>query len=253
MNVQGFVKATLVATVWICFVSMIFAQNPGQGTSPYHTGPGLPKLRALIRGLRDPGIMRVELLNRFHAFAVEFPEYGDTEKADSLVVGHDEVQHCIAVLDTMVHEDEEHSKRKIDSIDGLPVEDQIAELIYQLRDSTEWPDFAPRLPPGSAYRPDGPQGKLFAFGFRAVPQLLDALSNSDFTRSACPVITHILTLPYLPYEERFDALMILSDIAHLNFAPILRYRGPKDDEEWAKAIARARKWWEEVQRKVHRN
>jgi hypothetical protein len=123
-------------------------------------------------------LSRPELLKKFRWLERNFPK---SEHAET-------VAKTAAMLETMVAEDERHAQERRP---GLPFEEltrleQIAELIFQLRDQQgyQWSQ------PGSCDvlnthdgADDSPGHKLVEYGYAAIPQLAAALDDERLTRS----------------------------------------------------------------------
>jgi hypothetical protein len=121
---------------------------------------------------------RPEVLKKFRLLEEHFP---NSEHAA-------DVSEKVAILELMVVEDERHARQREAGLpfDQLSQSDQIAELIFQLRDQNGY-QFSQ---PGSCnvlMTPDGeedsPGHRLLAYGYDAIPQLAAALSDQRLTRS----------------------------------------------------------------------
>ena len=121
---------------------------------------------------------RPELLKKFRWLQKQFPK---SEYAG-------EVARKVAIYEQMVAEDERHAQERAA---GLPFEqlsqsEQIAELIFQLRDQNgeQWsqPGWCNVLHTADG-RNDSPGHRLVAYGYDAIPQLADALADERLTRS----------------------------------------------------------------------
>jgi len=209
------------------------------------TGPILAsrrrELRPILDDLCNPKVSRVELLRRLDAFLQGAP----TDRRDVEVVLRTE-----KVLNKMIAD--EVAKAKVAKPLHPSINEQIDDLIFQLRDTAFVPLYQGDFAPENTMWPDSTEGRLFAIGSRAVPQLIAALKDKSYIRSRCPFMGANTIYPYEPYEVRDVAIYILSSIAHFN----LRIGWPKvdDDEEsgWTETIDKANAWWSEVQNKGER-
>lgn len=123
-------------------------------------------------------IPRPELLRRFRWLQKHFPK---SEYAK-------EVAAKVAKLQAMVVEDEKHAgeRKKGLPFQQLSQEEQIAELIFQLRDQNGQQFSQPGW--CSVFHTSGldeasPAHKVVTYGYDAVPQLISALSDRRLTRS----------------------------------------------------------------------
>jgi hypothetical protein len=121
-------------------------------------------------------IPRPQLLAQFQSVVTNYPHSQDLERAKQFMVA----------LKRMVSEDEAHAKNAPTNLAQLPVEQQVRELIFRLRDQIG----------GRIGIPDGPfeifmdnwggtntpAGQLLTLGYAAVPQLIAALDDPTFCR-----------------------------------------------------------------------
>jgi hypothetical protein len=91
---------------------------------------------------------------------------------------------AVAVLRQMIAEDQEHDRRPPRPFDSLSREEQIEELVYQLRDqrAEQWSDPGSCCPFGDAREGGSPAHRLVKYGHDAVPRLIAALDDRRFTR-----------------------------------------------------------------------
>lgn len=128
-----------------------------------------------ILNFEDPSIPRTRLLERFERIVNKFPESEHYKRA----------LETAALLRQMIKEDVEHASRIASRpFERMSKQEQIAELIFQLRDQ-KGGQFEQ---PGSCdifLGQDGntPAHRLVKMGYDAVPRLIEALENKRFTRS----------------------------------------------------------------------
>lgn len=137
----------------------------------------LSRMRAgeVLEDLGDESLTRPQLLARLENFQRRFR---NTEQAEL-------VPRTIALLEQMIEEDERHAMLRQDGLpfDQLGRDEQIAELIFQLRDQHGRSIDSP----GSFvfFEDDNsPARRLARYGFDAVPQLIAALDDTRLTRAA---------------------------------------------------------------------
>ena len=129
----------------------------------------------------NPAISRTQLAETFERVARCYP--------GSVYAGG--ARQTADALRTMAAEDQAHAARAAGALVDLPTGQRVAELIFQLRDQTgeqmSDPGYCEVLPwqfPGGADQPDlSPAGELAALGTAAVPQLIGALDDPDFSRA----------------------------------------------------------------------
>lgn len=167
----------------------------------------------------DQNVPPSQLLMQVDKFLKAFPNSAEAPQ----------MRRIAATYERMVQEDKDHAARraKRQPFDQLSKTDQIAELIFQLRDG---------------HAADEPLAKR---GYEAVPQLIDALSNSDFTPSVefSDHGPHILTVGD-------SAEQILSQIAGRQFAG--NFPQATDEASDAARLVQVRQeaqaWYAELQR-----
>lgn len=137
----------------------------------------------LIEDFGDAKISRTKLAVRCRRHLGNYPE---SEY-------HERIKEAADLLWQMVQEDTDHAERRKQGkpFEQLTKAEQIAELIFQLRDQNGH-QFSQ---PGSCdiffdlasmlddKKPRSPAHQLLEFGYDAVPQLIEALENQRFTRS----------------------------------------------------------------------
>ncbi len=191
----------------------------------------------------DPRVPRVELLQRFERLAKNFPKNSHLDRAVETAV----------LLRKMIKEDEEHaaSRKKGKSFDQLAKEEQITELIFQLREQNGHQFMQPGhcdIFDRFGGKDDSPAHKLVKFGYDAVPQLIEHLDDERFTRS----VGFHRNFYFSHYVLRVNdcALAILEEIAGLSF-----WRGTSTfsymsmDKKSGDAKKQAFAWFAEFQKK----
>ena len=129
----------------------------------------------IVRSFEDLSISRETLHEELVRFVHVFPNF--TEVAQAIQLRND--------VKLLVDEDAKHEK--FIDLDGLPVSERIAELIYQLRDQESRPLMSMhyqhvRLDAYANPVTREPCWKLYRLGFDAVPQLIEAISDSRPSR-----------------------------------------------------------------------
>lgn len=131
------------------------------------------------RGLGSFGntaVSRPQLLAQLESIVSNYPHSEYAERAKPIA----------DVLRRMVSEDEAHAKLARTDLDQLPVDEQVRELIFRLRDQTGFQSSNPGTCsifypfPGE---PNTPAHQLLKLGYAAVPQLIAALDDQSFSRS----------------------------------------------------------------------
>jgi len=122
----------------------------------------------------DP-VPRRELLARFRGIVKRYPASEHIERAKTTV----------GILERMVKEDDEHAAINDEALAKLPMEKQVRELIFRLRDQNGhqwsqpgWCDIFDMNDKGTT-----PAHRLVEIGYPAVPQLIEALTDERFSRS----------------------------------------------------------------------
>jgi hypothetical protein len=126
-----------------------------------------------VTAFQDAGVSRAQLLERFERIVKNFPDCKYAPRA----------RQTAALLKRMVEEDREHAGRRQNSkpFERLGSKEQIAELVFQLRDQNGRGDiFWAR---GAEEMKDSPAHRLAKMGYQAIPQLIEVLGDRRFTRS----------------------------------------------------------------------
>lgn len=158
------------------------------------------------------------------------------------------IRETIKMLDLMVREDAEHPKR---DLDGLPEPQKIKELIFQLRDQsgaqTIQPGYCNIFAEDTPESMKSPAAQLVRLGYKAVPQLIEALDDPRFSRS----IHFWRGYVFSHYVLRIGdcAQQILERIASRQFyKPETTGGDMTSDNKVASTKEAVRKWWSEIQK-----
>lgn len=185
-------------------------------------------------------IPRKELLETFRKIVRLYPRSQHIERA----------KKTVAILDRMVKEDAAHNAVGGDELAKLPVEKQVAELIFQLRDQNGHQFSQPGWCDIFDHGRDGksPAESLRKIGYPAVPQLIEALGDERFSRS-------------VGYHRDFHfshTVLTVGDCAQqiLNAIGGQRFYAPRStsgymsrDDEIAATKKVVQAWWDEFQKK----
>ncbi|MDZ4287877.1 MAG: hypothetical protein U0984_07955 [Prosthecobacter sp.] len=190
---------------------------------------------ALYAALRELA-PRTELLEHFRHFVRLYPGSAHLERA----------KKTVAMLEKMVAEDAAHPAITDEELAKLPVEAQVREWIFRLRDthaihqmsegvSILWPE------PAGVDRKRSAAHRLADIGYPAVPQLIEALVDERFSRSVRCRRSFYFSHEVLTVGD--CALQILDQIAGRTFR-----RG--DTAEASRAGVR--EWWGKFQHQGER-
>lgn len=200
-------------------------------------------LNQTIRGFGAPfrtpkaALSRAELLKRFELLKGKFAKHPEAPF----------IVDTIGLLKQMIAEDQKHEKITDEALAKLPIEQQVEEHLYRLREARS----EGLSSDGNCYIDSPELGRL---GYAAVPRLIEALDDQRFTRGT---------------RERFAAVgdagtrivrvgdvvaRTLQGITTENFygghhMPVVGDRGAKTQEQRRKAIAKAKAWWAKFQEK----
>jgi hypothetical protein len=186
----------------------------------------------------EPAIARNGLLDRFEHIV---KNYSESEH-------HGKAKAYATLLRQMIKEDDQHAKKAAKPFAKLTKNEQIAELIFQLREQNGHQFMQPGACDifGDFFDDEDkkttPAHRLVAFGEKAIPQLIEALEDERLTRS-------------VEYHRNFHfshevmrvgdcAAQILNRITDWDFGEHRVYTG--------KAVgsrAKAQAWWKEFQEK----
>ena len=185
----------------------------------------------------NPEVSRAELLDEFSGFEKKFPDSQHIQRA----------RETAELLEQMVREDKEHAQLQQPPFDEMPTEQQVAELIFQLRDQNghQWSQ------PGSCdffndlRGAESPASQLLEIGFDAVPQLIEAIEDKRFTRT----VAYHRNFYFSHHVLRVGSCTttILERIASRTFYELKYANEVTGNEPTTKQ--RAQEWWNEVQRK----
>ncbi|MFO8015384.1 MAG: hypothetical protein R6X20_19040 [Phycisphaerae bacterium] len=190
----------------------------------------------------DPRVSRREELQRFRDYARCFP-----------AAAGEKCKEHIALLERMVQEEEAHRRRDTPPLAELPKEERIAELIWRLRYQTgqKWSNpgtinFFADYDPEDPNEPRSPACQLRDIGLDAVPQLVDAMTNTRFTQAMDPDWGQ-------HYRVGDCAWVILQAIAARDFGwDQTKTVAEVDEETLAAAQADVRQWLAEFKKRGER-
>jgi hypothetical protein len=205
-----------------------------------------------VEAFADPAVSRRELLARFERILEKFPGApggpppGD-ERFGWVPGGHPRhAREAAALLRQMIAEDEEHARRPARPPAELTRAEQVAELIFRLRDQSA----RQTTDPGSCNvfaderGEDSPAHRLVRIGSEAVPALIDALGDTRFTRC----VGHHRSFYFSHHVLRVGdcALAVLEAIAGRRFwqATYTNAAMVKDGQA-AETRQRVLAWWKE--------
>jgi hypothetical protein len=196
-----------------------------------------------IEAFGDPSVSRRELLNQLQTIVRCYPssEHVPRAKATS------------EILERMIKEDEAHTIQWT-SLDVLPMEQRVAELIFRLRDQNGH-QFSQ---PGSCdifedYRgtTNTPAHEFVRIGYPAVPQLIAAIDDPTLTRSVGYHRNFYFSHTILTVGD--CAIAILQRITGKSFyLPRTTSSYPSKDGGASPARKAAERWWAEFQAKGER-
>lgn len=128
-----------------------------------------------VEAFGDPSIGRKELLSDFQYVVKHFPESKHADRAKTTA----------KLLKQMVEEDESRAREKRKPLDEMTIEEQVAELIFRLRDQNGHQLFQPGGCDifNDRRGEESPAHQLVKIGFDAVPQLIEVVDDRRFTRS----------------------------------------------------------------------
>ncbi len=193
-----------------------------------------------VESFGDPKISRVELLEEFRHLVQHFPESEHHKLAESMVT----------LLEQMTAEDLAHAAKPPRAFEDLPREEQIAELVFQLRDQNgqQWSQ------PGECdifLDPRGeasPAARLVAIGFDAVPALIEVLNDNRLTRSVGYHRHYYFSHHVLRVGDCAQA--ILSRIASRSFYIRTYTNAAMVKDGQADLVKReVEAWWQQIQEK----
>ena len=166
------------------------------GSDMFHRG---------LTAFGNTAIPRTQLLAQFESILTNYPRSQYVDRAT----------HFAEVLKRMVSEDQAHAELAVTNLDQLPVEQQVRELVFRLRDQ----EGAQNSNPGKCsvftnrrQATNTPAHQLLRLGYAAVPQLIAALDDTNYSRAVGGgmMLTDVLTVGDC-------ALQILEEIAGTTF------------------------------------
>jgi hypothetical protein len=186
--------------------------------------------------LRDLAMPREKLLERFRNVVIRFPDSNSAIRA----------REPSAILEQMAREDREHEVRQRADSSSPPKGQRVTELIFELRNQVgQQSDRNGVCDPFADLREDkSPAAELVRIGMAAVPQLLDAVTNAEFTRSVQPWQNGVFSHKILRVGQ--VALAVLERIANRSFDSTTF--SPGDKAAVALMQSRVRDWWSHVDR-----
>jgi hypothetical protein len=197
-----------------------------------------------FNGLDSPLVPRRELLARFRDIVRLYPGSEHVPLARDIA----------ATLERMVPEDDAHPAVSDEALAKLPVEEQVRELVFRLRDQRGYQmlskgscdiffDLTFGMREGSS-----PAHSLAKIGLPAVPQLIASIGDERLSR-ASDLVWH----SFSPHQIRTVgdcAEAVLQRIAGRTFwTSRPGYSGIPKEEDIAARRALAEAWWNEVQAK----
>ena len=160
--------------------NMLTPDGPVKPPSDFHNSLMNEMARTMyyraLGGFGNVDITRPQLLAQFESVITNYPEseYAERAKKD------------VALLQRVISEDESHAKIAPTNIASLPVEQQVSDLVFRLRDQTGWQFFIPgrcNVFDDLHGSTNTPADQLARLGYAAVPQLIVALDNSTPSRA----------------------------------------------------------------------
>ena len=133
------------------------------------------EIRRGVEAFRDLRISRQELYSRFERMVTNFTNSSH----------HALAAETATLLKQMIKEDEEHAsvRKNGKPFDQLTNKEQIAELIFQLRNQTSESGFFDDIFWTMSGKTNTPAHSLVDRGYDAVPQLLEFIEDQRFTRA----------------------------------------------------------------------
>lgn len=190
-------------------------------------------------------LSRPELLDRFREIARLYPRNRDSAMVTELT----------SQLEQMVSEDKTHPKLTAEEISGLPVEEQVREWIFQLRDQQGIQLWQPGecllfLRLGLAVE-NSPAYQLARIGRPAIPQLIAALDDYRPIRAVQFHRSHYFS--HRPLTVGDAVLQTINKIAGKNFGDLRMTSPPYNPERAAGARREAEAWWQEKNKATTNN
>ncbi|RBP42402.1 hypothetical protein DES53_106108 [Roseimicrobium gellanilyticum] len=190
----------------------------------------------------DDSLMpRAQLLAEFQKIVRLYPRFEHIDQA----------QGTVRILARMVIEDVKHPKRTAEQIAALPVDDQVREYIFLLRNQhgRQWsqPGRCDIFNDWGTQKGDSPAHQLVRIGYPAVPQLIEAMTDDRLCRSVQYGRDFYFSHRALTVGD--CAWAVLNRIAGKYFVPTREAYAKGEGEKPAVVQAVVRAWWEEFQAK----
>lgn len=187
---------------------------------------------------RDPSVSRTEILSKFEDIVKKYPKSEQKPRAVK----------AVKILRKMVKEDQ--ARKNLKPPEEMSTEEQIAELIYQLREQNGLQISQPGRcsifldPRGEK----SPAQQLVNFGYDAVPLLINALEDKRFTWSVGYARDYFFSHYVLRVGD--CALETLELIAARRFYSSGGYHCmTSDDKDIRSTQQKVKAWWKELQKK----
>jgi len=217
-------------------------------------------LQKANKALADPEVSRKELLARFEAIVEKYPQGSHVQDEKSSRRFRDRLGHhakparqAADLLRQMVAEDAAHARLPAKAERDMTKEENIAELIFQLRDQqgSQWFDGC-GCDIFDAFGLGGlpvetPALKLVFFEYDAVPQLIAVLNDKRYTKASGYCDRRVRDKYILRVGD--CAYQILERIAGRRFRRSQRALADDDDSEAAARKMLVEAWWKEFQTK----
>jgi len=184
---------------------------------------------------------RTELLDTFRRIVKNYPASPYQASA----------KQTVATLEMMVREDAGHPVISADALAKLPEDQQVAEWVFRLRDQNghhyDDPGSCNIFTDSTAGKDVSPAHQLVRIGYKAVPQLIDALGDERLTRS---VECHrSFTFSHRVLTIGDCAMLILQRITGEPFYQWKRADKMSHEEETAAKQELPKQWWADFQQK----
>lgn len=179
---------------------------------------------------------RTEVLGAFMEVVRRYPYCHEAPQAE----------RTSRLLEQMIAEDKSHPVISEEDMAKLPMEEQVRELVFRLRDQRAYQStypFAPDIFDSLSSKDESPANRLAAIGVPAVPQLIAALNDTRFTRASYSNRELILTKHTLTIGD--CATLILERIAGRSFRPFVW--GTVEENPTKIDPKLLNDWWQEVQ------
>lgn len=204
------------------------------------------ELFRIFASFHDVTVSRPEILSRMRSFSKRFPDFASYGANEARLAQF--TNGSIEILEQMIKEDSEHAKRPVKNPDQLPVDEQVSELTYRLRDESGCEDMSQMLGFGLGLTdPKSTVSKLVAIGYPAVPKLLAMLDDRGFSRSTTSLQSNLMDATGLILRKGEIAAQTICQIARCTFNRRPDYRGSAAENDNAFDIGMTA-WWQKAQR-----